>query len=166
MSIQGPSPHPFHYECYSGQHQGGAKFYAIHVIMCKATSLVMLRQWGKVGAFGAFKPEQPNSYSGLNLLSKALDDRSRKGYNMAKTASLEDDTLSGLMKQIDPKIAVNFTNFCLNALSPSEFPKKQGVYDIHEAARVQMIRDAEIAENTMSKEDDEILRSNPLFGMF
>lgn len=167
---------------FYGVHQGGTKDYHLYLLFSKKTGKhIIVKRWGKTGTDGQAKVEL-GSGDGSTLLDKWLKERASKGYDMrpepvplAPGKSSYDSAIEALEANLPRSIARNLTNAQVAKLDPSHAGGSGGsTYDPLAAERARLTEEmqkaaAEAQAQAQAAEKaaaDEILKSNPLYGMF
>lgn len=166
---------------YYGVHQGGTKDYHLYLFASQKTGKhIIIKRWGKTGSDGQSKIEL-NGGSGEKQLDTWLKERAAKGYDMRRNNSqplgkssyrtvqeaLEDNLPRSVMRSL--------TNAQVAQLDPDHAGGTGGsAYDPlasqRDKMRSEMERAAKAAEEKREAEEraasDEMLKSNPYYGMF
>jgi predicted DNA-binding WGR domain protein len=159
---------------YYGVHKENTKDYHLYLIEAPKTGALLVKSWGKRGTTGQCKVELAgNASSGQRLLNQALSERASKGYDMRVMTVSGGGAYSDLAAALAVLPAAHqrsITNAQLSVLDPDSYSQTdKSPFDPLKAQREDMVRKAERQDTTSAAEKaeaDQILKSNPIFGMF
>lgn len=156
---------------YYGIHQGGTKDYHLYLLSSLATNKhILVKRWGKTGSEGQSKLEMGMGL-GDKALDKALNERKNSGYDMRPQPPMSSyaSIKLAIENALPRSIQRTFTNAQLATLDPSHDSDKSPFDPLAEerdAVRKTLEAAAEAKRLAEEAESEEILKSNPIYGMF
>lgn len=169
----------FYYECWSGVHEGGTKFYSIHQIT-GPNGFFTIWQFGKVGTFGTLnfhRGAQNSQEFRANEMKAKVSQRMNNGYAMSKKIALGFKEITDLYsiagRPLVQKILADETDWLKEidaALERSRFVAKSVSEKIDREAQAKLLKEmqaqSELREQRARDAEVEEMKKNPLFGMF
>lgn len=163
---------------YYGVHQGGTKDYHVYLFTGpNKDHALLVKRYGKTGTDGQMLYEVfPSHKAGHDAFDRMLKERSKKGYDMRRQAmsARERATPEEAIALLPLRHRSSFKNFELQKLVTATGSTVTGTHDPLAAERAKLVqqlqeeaeRDRAAKAQQEALAEQQMLQSNPMFGMF